>query len=243
MGAQRMGRIHRYGQEYEVQVVNLVANTTREGAVMVRVMHKLESMREALGHDQVYDVISSVLEGGQVRLETLIREAILKRRSMEDILADLEFVDSASSVAAARDALGEALSTSHIDMALILGDQRESKERRLTPEFVERFLADGFRYMGARLSAGPDPNNGSHVPAAAVSFRRRARRRRRGRRRGPGRRAARRCRRSARAGPDRRRGRRRCRPCCCPRAWPGRSRGPPGPGPKPGPFRSRSFRL
>ena len=113
---QRMGRIHRYGQEYEVQVANLVANTTREGEVLVRLMQKLESMREALGHDQVYDVISSVLEGGRVRLDTLIREAILKRRSMEDILADLEFVDSFSSVAAARDALSEALATSHIDM-------------------------------------------------------------------------------------------------------------------------------
>lgn len=153
---QRMGRIHRYGQEYEVQVANLVADTTREGEVMVRLMQKQESIREALGHDQVYDVISSVLEGGQVRLETLIREAILKRRSMEDILADLDFVDSASSVATAREALSEALSTSHIDMALILEDQRESKERRLTPEFVERFFADGFRYMGGRLSPGPD---------------------------------------------------------------------------------------
>ena len=163
---QRMGRIHRYGQEYEVQVANLVANTTREGEVLVRLMTKLESMREALGHDQVYDVIASVLEGGQVRLETLIREAILNRRSMEDILAELEFVDSSSAVAAARDALGEALATSHIDMDLILGDQRESKERRLTPEFVERFFSDGFQYIGGRLTPEPDQDwKLDHVPA------------------------------------------------------------------------------
>ena len=153
---QRMGRIHRYGQEFEVEVVNLVANTTREGSVLVRLMDKLERMREQLGHDQVYDVVSSVLEAGQVRLDTLIREAILNRRSMEDILGDLEFVDSSASVAAARDALGEALATSHIDMGSILGNERDSKERRLTPEFVERFFADGLRYLGGRIATGTD---------------------------------------------------------------------------------------
>ena len=153
---QRMGRIHRYGQEYEVEVVNLVANTTREGSVLVRLMDKLERMREQLGHDQVYDVVSSVLDAGQVRLDVLIREAILNRRSMEDILGELEFVDSSASIAAARDALGEALATSHIDMRSILGDERDSKERRLTPEFVERFFADGLRYLGGRISPGAD---------------------------------------------------------------------------------------
>ena len=119
-------------------------------------MDKLERMRDQLGHDQVYDVVSSVLDAGQVRLDTLIREAILNRRSMEDILGDLEFVDSLASVAAARDALGEALATSHIDMGSILGDERDSKERRLTPEFVERFFADGLRYLGGRIAAGTD---------------------------------------------------------------------------------------
>ena len=153
---QRMGRIHRYGQEYEVQVYNLVANTTREGSVLVRLMNKLERMREQLGHDQVYDVVASVLDAGQVRLDVLIREAILNRRSMEDILDDLEFVDSTASVAAARDALGEALATSHIDMGSILGDERDSKERRLTPEFVERFFADGLQYLDGRIAAGND---------------------------------------------------------------------------------------
>ena len=153
---QRMGRIHRYGQEYEVHVVNLVADSTREGSVLVRLMEKLETMREQLGHDQVYDVISGVLEAGQVRLEALIRQAILNRRSMEDILNELQFVDNSASIANAREILGEALATRNIDLAAILGDERDSKERRLTPEFVERFFVDGFRYLNGRLSPGDD---------------------------------------------------------------------------------------
>jgi superfamily II DNA or RNA helicase len=149
---QRMGRIHRYGQQYEVQVANLVAETTREGAVLIRLMEKLKRMRESLGHDQVYDVISSVLDSGQVRLDVLIREAILNRRSLEDILADLDFIDSEASRAAAREALTEALATPHIDMMFIDGEQRESKERRLTPEYVERFFVDALKHLGGRLS-------------------------------------------------------------------------------------------
>ena len=153
---QRMGRIHRYGQEYEVQVVNVVANTTREGSVLVRLMEKLERMRAQLGHDQVYDVVSSVLDAGQVRLDVLLRQAILNRRSMDDILGDLDFVGDQGSIAAAREALGEALATADIDMGSILGDERDSKERRLTPEFVERFFVDGFRYLSGRLAPEAD---------------------------------------------------------------------------------------
>ena len=153
---QRMGRIHRYGQEYEVEVVNLVANTTREGSVLARLMDKLERMRDQLGNDQVYDVVSSVLDAGQVRLDALIREAILNRRNIDAILGELEFVDDSASIVAARAALGEALATSNIDLSAILGDERDSKERRLTPEFVERFFVDAFKYLSGRITQGSD---------------------------------------------------------------------------------------
>ena len=153
---QRMGRIHRYGQEHEVHIVNLVAKTTREGSVLVRLMDKLESMRIQLGHDQVYDVISSVFEVGSVRLDVLMREAILNRRSMEDILSDMEFIDDPGSATAIREALGSALATPYVDLSGIQLEERDSKERRLTPEFVERFFVDSLRYLGGRLTPGGD---------------------------------------------------------------------------------------
>jgi superfamily II DNA or RNA helicase len=162
---QRMGRIHRYGQEYEVEIVNLVASTTREGEVLIRLLDKLQNMRHAMGHDQVYDVIGGVLEGGSVRLDTLLREAILGRRSRDDILAELDFVDSDTALAAAREALAESLATRNIDMAFIDGEQRESKERRLTPEYVERFFVDALRYLGGRITPGADQDwRVEHIP-------------------------------------------------------------------------------
>ena len=153
---QRMGRIHRYGQEHEVHIVNLVANTTREGSVLVRLMEKLERMRAQLGHDQVYDVISSIFDAGSMRLDVLMREAILNRRSMEDILADMEFIGDPGAAAAIREALGSALATPHVDLSGIQQEERDSKERRLTPEFVECFFVDSLRYLGGRLTPGGD---------------------------------------------------------------------------------------
>src|SRR5207302_11010726 len=71
---QRMGRIHRYGQTSEVWVFNLVASNTREGAVLNRVLSKLDVMREQLGDDRVYDVVDELLE--QVPLLSLIERSL-----------------------------------------------------------------------------------------------------------------------------------------------------------------------
>ena len=62
-------------------------------------------------------------------------------------------VDSEASKAAAREALARRLATPHIDIAFIEGEQRESKERRLTPEYVERVL----RAKPFSTSAGRSP--------------------------------------------------------------------------------------
>ena len=52
---QRMGRIHRYGQEHDpVIIVNLVAGGTREGRVMKTLLDKLEAIRRQLRSDKVF---------------------------------------------------------------------------------------------------------------------------------------------------------------------------------------------
>ena len=163
---QRMGRIHRYGQEFEVNVINLVAADTREGAVMQRLLEKLERMKDALGPDHVYDVVASIFEAGQIRLDSLIREAIANRRSMDEILAELDVIENPAAISAVRETMSDALATDFIDTSSLLVEGRDSKERRLTPEFVERFLVDGLRYLGGRIAPGDDRDwRLDHVPA------------------------------------------------------------------------------
>ena len=60
---QRMGRIHRYGQKFEVRIVNLVAGSTREGRVLQVLLEKLEEIRDELASDKVFDVIGRLFEG------------------------------------------------------------------------------------------------------------------------------------------------------------------------------------
>ena len=74
---QRMGRIHRYGQKHDpVQIVNLVAPKTREGLVIETLLNKLETIRDSLGSEKVFDSIGRLFEG--VSLKTYMEQAILE---------------------------------------------------------------------------------------------------------------------------------------------------------------------
>ena len=64
---QRMGRIHRYGQEHDVRIVNLVAGGTHEGRVLKVLLEKLEAIRRELRSDKVFDVIGRLFENASLR--------------------------------------------------------------------------------------------------------------------------------------------------------------------------------
>ena len=57
-----MGRIHRYGQQHEVRIVNLISKDTREGRVLAVLLEKLESIRHELTSDKVFDVVGRLFE-------------------------------------------------------------------------------------------------------------------------------------------------------------------------------------
>ncbi|MFQ5352623.1 MAG: DEAD/DEAH box helicase, partial [Candidatus Binatia bacterium] len=75
---QRMGRIHRYGQDREVFIWNLVSKDTREGQILGRLFVKLDRIRAALGTDRVFDIIGDVIPG--TNLSDLLKDAIFNQR-------------------------------------------------------------------------------------------------------------------------------------------------------------------
>lgn len=87
---QRMGRIHRIGQKNDVAVFNLVASNTREGDVMIRLLDKMDQMRNDLGSDLVYDFIGEIFNGKDHDLPSLMQAAILERENLDDIIASME---------------------------------------------------------------------------------------------------------------------------------------------------------
>ena len=57
---QRMGRIHRYGQEHDCLISNFAAVNTREGRVLQKLFERLAEIRNELGTDHVFDVVGEV---------------------------------------------------------------------------------------------------------------------------------------------------------------------------------------
>src|SRR5436853_4192577 len=54
---QRMGCIHRYGQERDCLILNFVADNTNEGRVLSRLLDRLREIRKELGSDDGVGVV------------------------------------------------------------------------------------------------------------------------------------------------------------------------------------------
>jgi len=151
---QRMGRIHRYGQQHEVHIYNMVAVDTLEGMILGKLFDKMSIIRDHLGSDRVFDVIGEVLVGRS--LKELIVDAISKRRTMDDILSDFERIPDEEAIKRVKETTLEALATRHIDLTRIVGEQRKALENRLVPEYVEEFFKRAAEKLGVKIEQRSD---------------------------------------------------------------------------------------
>ncbi|UVE51970.1 DEAD/DEAH box helicase family protein (plasmid) [Haloferax larsenii] len=85
---QRIGRLHRYGQERMVEIRNLFVDDTRESDILELLLNKLDEIEETLGMSS--DVLGLVLEN--VDLEEQIMTAIAQKDSTDSIAADLDAI-------------------------------------------------------------------------------------------------------------------------------------------------------
>lgn len=146
---QRMGRIHRYGQQKEVFIFNLVAEDTREGQVLRKLMEKLEEIRNALGSDKVYDVIGEVLY--DTDLSQLLVDAATNARSLEELLREIEIRVDREYIARIREHLGETLATRYIDYTRIGEMAQRAREYRLIPEYTASYFKKAFMKAGGGI--------------------------------------------------------------------------------------------
>jgi len=70
---QRIGRVHRYGQQRDVRIYNLLVRGTREGDIFIRLQQKIRRIERQL-QGQVTDVLGNFLEG--VNLTEIIMRAV-----------------------------------------------------------------------------------------------------------------------------------------------------------------------
>ncbi|MHA1961665.1 MAG: helicase-related protein [Candidatus Thorarchaeota archaeon] len=159
---QRMGRIHRYGQDKEVFIYNMVSKDTREGQVLERLFNKLDKMKEALGSDRVFDVIGEVIPGAD--LEAILRDAITGQRRMEDIYEIVDEMNPEELKKTMKRIFMTSLATRHIDYSGMLQQLNRADENRLMPEYIEDYFLRALKKFGGDYDKGNGTYSIKSVP-------------------------------------------------------------------------------
>jgi superfamily II DNA or RNA helicase len=157
---QRLGRIHRIGQERDCHAFNFVAGESEEGQpviegqILERLLRKLEQMRAVLG-DRIFDVIGEVLSLNDVNLPEMLREAAHDPRRLDEYLDCIEKVDPAKLLQYEK-ATGIALARANVDFSAFERANVESEERRLMPRYVEQHFLNAAREVALKIEPSAD---------------------------------------------------------------------------------------
>lgn len=151
---QRMGRIHRYGQQKEVFIFNLVSHDTREGKVMKRIFEKLDEIKNTLQSDKVFDVIGEVFYGKN--LSQLFLEAAANVRNIDEILNEVDIKVDEKFILKVKENLGESLATRYIDYSRINEMAEKARENKLIPEYTRAFFIKAFQKAQGKIRERKD---------------------------------------------------------------------------------------
>ena len=159
---QRMGRIHRYGQEKDCLIFNFVSTNTREGRVLHKLFERIQAIEDDLDPKRtgkVFNVLGDVFPANQ--LEKMIRDMYARNQMDEELIKQriVEQVDTKRLESITNSTL-EGLAKRELNLSAIIGKSAEAKERRLVPEVIEDF------FIQAGPIAGVQPRairEGGHV--------------------------------------------------------------------------------
>lgn len=150
---QRFGRIHRIGQKHVCILWNLVADETREGAVYLRLLEKMETQRTALG-TRVFDVLGDAFQ--EQSLRQLMMDAIRyiddpARAEEINQIIDAEISKGTEDLLAERALVTDAFSNEDLQKMKLAMD--EARARRLQPHYISQFFFSGFEKLQGRFVA------------------------------------------------------------------------------------------
>ena len=150
---QRMGRIHRYGQQEDCLIFNFVATNTIEGRVLQTLLEKLQEIRDALDDDAVFNVVGEILPAAHV--ERVLRDYYAGRlgdQDLEDRL--LKNVDEDHFRAICQNAL-EGLAAKRLNLQMLIERRARAQERRVVPETIARFMREAAGHVPLALKPVP----------------------------------------------------------------------------------------
>jgi superfamily II DNA or RNA helicase len=145
---QRMGRIHRYGQEKDCLIFNFVSVNTREGRVLTKLLDRLKEIRSELGTDHVFDVVGEVFPSNL--LEKMFRDMYAHNLTEEAIKARIVAEVDVERFKQITHSTLEGLAKRDLNISAIVGKSTEARERRLVPEVVEDFFLSAAPLTGVQ---------------------------------------------------------------------------------------------
>ena len=149
---QRMGRIHRYGQEKDCLIFNFVSTNTREGRVLQKLFERIEAIQVDLDPKRtgkIFNVLGDVFPSNQ--LEKMVLDMYARNQTEEVIKARIvEQVDTSRFRAITNSTL-EGLAKRELNLSAIIGKSAEARERRLVPEVIEDFFIQAAPLTGVVL--------------------------------------------------------------------------------------------
>ena len=157
---QRLGRIHRIGQDRDVYVFNFVATDSSEGQPVIegrilhRLLEKLNQMRNAL-EGRVFDVIGEVLSLNDINLPEMLREVAYDPRRLDDYIDQIDRIDP-EKLKAYEAATGVALARASVDFSGFASRNLEMEEKRLMPRYVEAQFVASAKEVGLRVETRAD---------------------------------------------------------------------------------------
>ena len=149
---QRMGRIHRYGQEKDCLIFNFVSTNTREGRVLQVLFNRIQKIENDLDPHRtgkVFNVLGDVLSVNQ--LERMLREMYAKNLTEEAIKNRIREDVNVERFRHITEATLESLAKKELNLSAIVGKSEEAKERRLVPEVIEDFFIQAAPLAGLAL--------------------------------------------------------------------------------------------
>lgn len=147
---QRMGRIHRYGQEKDCLIFNFVSTNTREGRVLHKLFERIEAIQDDLDPrrtGKIFNVLGDVFPSNQ--LERMLRDMYAHNQMTEDLIKQriVEQVDTRRFASITNSTL-EGLAKRELNLSAIVGKTAEARERRLVPEVIEDFFLEAAPLTG-----------------------------------------------------------------------------------------------
>lgn len=152
---QRMGRIHRIGQDKEVHVFNFVAVNTEEGKVLKTLIDKIQAIKVALKSDRIFDVIGPFLRAKNLNPEDVLRDAAINPKRATDFVNDVQRLSS-EDLERLRSTTDVALARRQLDLSQLNGRTQLHEDLRLMPEYVERFFLDAAQATGLAIEQRAD---------------------------------------------------------------------------------------